>query len=454
MKLTLARIAHLTNGRLIGEDEVVTGLSTDTRTLQKGNLFVALIGKKFDPHELIETRGSGYASAVLVEHRLNVKCPQVVVHNTYSALQSLAGAWRDGFKIPVIGITGSNGKTSVKELTKKILATQGNVLATSGNLNNHVGVPLTLLDLHEKHRYAVIEMGANHAGEIEKLAQLVDPDVGVITNVGPAHLEGFGSIEGVAHAKGELYQCLNPRGIAVVNADEPYRQLWEKEIGERKKITFGVDRKADVSGQRVRAGAIKIITPVGEIHTHLQAIGPHVMYNALAAVAACLSVGIGLDDIKVGLESAKPVPGRLVELKGFGGACILDDSYNANPASLYAALDAQAQENGESWLVFGDMGELGEESIRLHKKAGEKAKEFGVTRLLALGDLAKHAVDSFGTGAAHFSDHETIIEVLRRDLHEKICVLVKGSRAMQLDKIVAGIRMPPDLQTICNEHAA
>ena len=454
MKLTLARIAHVTDGRLIVEDRVVTGVSTDTRTLQKENLFVALIGKRFDPHKLIEAGRADDAGAVLVEHRLRVKCPQIVVHNTYAALQSLAGAWRDGFKIPVVGITGSNGKTSGKELTRRILATQGDVLATHGNLNNHIGVPLTLLGLHEGHRYAVIEMGANHAGEIEKLAQLVNPDVGVITNVGPAHLEGFGSIEGVARAKAELYRCLNPRGIAVVNADEPYRRLWEKDIGQRKTVTFGMGKDVDVSGRKMHAQAIKITTSIGEIRTRLQASGSHVTYNALAAVAACLSVGVGLDDIKAGLEGAKPVSGRLVPLKGVGGARILDDSYNANPASLYVALDVQAQEEGESWLVFGDMGELGKESITLHREAGEMAREFGVTRLLALGELARYAADSFGKGATHFSDHAAIIKVLRKDLHERICVLIKGSRAMQLEKIVAGIRLSSNLQTIYNEHAA
>lgn len=454
MKFTLTEIARITNGQLIGEDVVAIGLSTDTRTLQKGNLFVALAGKKFNPHELIEAGQASHASAVLVERRLDAECPQIVIHDTYTALQNLAGAWRSKFKIPFIGVTGSNGKTSVKELIRQILATQGDVLATSGNLNNHVGVPLTLFSLHKKHRYAVIEMGANHAGEIAILAQLVNPDTGVITNIGPAHLEGFGSIEGVACAKAELYRYLSPCGVAVVNADEPYRQLWEKDIGQRMQITFGVDQSADVSGQKIGAGLIKIITPAGEIRPRLQMPGLHALYNALAATAACLSVGVGLEDIKIGLEGSKPIPGRLLQLKGIGGACILDDSYNANPASLYAALNVLTQREGETWLVFGDMGELGDESIKLHKKAGEMAKEFGVTRLLALGDLAKHAVDSFGAGAVHFSDHAAVIKALQNELHKEICVLIKGSRAMQLEKVVKGIRLNPDSQVTRTKHAA
>ncbi len=454
MKFTLTEIACITNGQLIGENMTAIGLSTDTRRLQEGNLFVALIGKNFNPHELIESGQASQAGAVLVERQLGVKCPQVVVQNTYTALRNLAKAWRNKFKIPFIGITGSNGKTSVKELIRQILITQGDVLATSGNLNNHIGVPLTLVGLHERHRYAVIEMGANHVGEIATLAQLVNPDVGVITNIGPAHLEGFGSVEGVARAKAELYRYLNPRGIAVVNVDEPYRRLWGKDIGQRMQITFGVGQGADVSGRKIGTDLIKIVTPHGEIRARLQAIGSHTLYNALAATAACLGVGIDLEDIKTGLECTKPIPGRLVRLKGIGGACILDDCYNANPASLHAALKAQGQESGEPWLVFGDMGELGDKSIKLHKEAGEMAKEFGVTRLLALGDLAKHTVDSFGVGAKHFSDHAAIIKVLQKDLCEETCVLVKGSRAMQLEKIVTGICLPIGSQAICSKHVA
>jgi len=242
--------------------------------------------------------------------------------------------------------------------------------------------------------------------------------------------------------------------IAVVNADEPYRRLWGKDIGQRTQITFGVGKGVDVSGWRIGTDLIKVTTPNGEIHARLQAIGSHTLYNALAATAACLGIGISLEDIKIGLESTEPIPGRLVRLKGIGGSCILDDCYNANPASLHAALEAQRQESGEPWLVFGDMGELGDKCIELHKKAGEMAREFGVTRLLALGDLAKHTVDSFGVGATHFSGHAAVIKVLQKDLRKETCVLVKGSRAMQLEKIVKGICPPVGSQAICSEHVA
>ncbi len=454
MKFNLSEIAQITNGQLVGHDMVVVGVSTDTRSLQDGNLFVALVGEKFNPHNLIETGKADLAGAVLVEHQVKTERPQIIVQKTYVALQELASAWRNKFNIPVIGITGSNGKTSVKELVKQILTTQGDVLATSGNLNNHIGVPLTLFGLNESHCYAVIEMGANHAGEIATLTQLANPDVGVVTNIGPAHLEGFGSVEGVARAKAELYRYLNPQGIAVVNADEPYQQLWQEDIGERMQITFGIEQDADVSGNIIDLDLINITAPIGEIRVQLQALGQHALYNALAATAVCLGLGVDLEAIQTGLEATKPVPGRLVRLKGIGGACILDDTYNANPASLFVALDVQAQEAGEHWLVLGDMGELGNESIALHKKAGEMAKQYGITRLFGVGELVKHTVDAFGPGAEHFSNHETVIEVLQDELYEKVCVLIKGSRAMHLEKIVAGLRSNVNSEVAYNEHAA
>lgn len=454
MKFTLTEIAQITNGQLFGENQIVDGVSTDTRNLQAGNLFIALVGEKINPHELIEAGQANHAGAVLVERKLNTNCTQIVVPNTYPALHELAVAWRNKFKQPVVGVTGSNGKTSVKELIKQILSTQGEVLATVGNLNNHIGVPLTLLGLAEKHRYAVVEMGANHTGEIAVLTRLVNPDVGVVTNIGPVHLEGFGSLEGVVRAKAELYRHMSPQGIAVVNADESYRQLWKEDIGERMQITFGVEQNADVVGKTIDLDLISIITPIGEMHVQLQAFGQHIVYNALAATAVCLGLGIDLVDVKTGLEATKPVSGRLTRLEGIGGACILDDTYNANPASLFVALDVQAQEASERWLVLGDMGELGSESIAWHKKAGEIAREFGVTRLFGIGELARHAVDAFGAGAEHFSNHVAVTVILQNELYEKVCVLVKGSRAMHLEKVVTAIRKNINSQTTYNEHAA
>ena len=454
MKFTLTEIAQITNGQLFGDNLIVDGVSTDTRSLQAGNLFIALVGEKFNPHELIETGQADHAGAVLVERQLNANCAQIVVPNTYTALQELAVVWRNKFNLPVVGVTGSNGKTSVKELIKQILSAQGEVLATLGNLNNHIGVPLTLMGLADKHCYAVVEMGANHTGEIAVLTQLANPDVGVVTNIGPAHLEGFGSLEGVARAKAELYRHMNLQGIAVVNADEPYCQLWQEYIGERMQITFGVEQNADVVGKTIDLDLINIVTPIGEMRVQLQAFGQHVVYNALAATAVCLGLGIDLDDIKTGLEATKPVSGRLTRLKGIGGACILDDTYNANPASLFVALDVQAQEASERWLVLGDMCELGSESIAWHKKAGEMAKEFGVTRLFGIGELARHTVDAFGTGAEHFSNHVAVAEILQNELYEQVCVLVKGSRAMHLEKIVTAIHKNINSQSTYNEYAA
>ena len=454
MKFDLSEIAQITKGKLIGEDKTLLGLSTDTRDMQQGSLFVALVGEKFDPHELILAGKARHAGGLLVERELDVASPQVVVRSTYVALQDLSKAWREKFRIPVIGITGSNGKTSVKELTRKILETQGEVLATKGNLNNHIGVPLTLLGLNEHHRYAVIEMGANHAGEIASLAQIAKPDIGIVHNIGPAHLEGFGSLEGVARAKAELYRFMNPKGIAVVNADEPYRPLWQHDIGKRKQISFGIHQNADVFAETDDLNLIKISTPAGEIHVELKLSGQHAVYNALAATAVCMGLGIDLEDIRTGIESLQPVPGRLVRIKGIRGASILDDTYNANPASLSVALDVQARELGAHWLVLGDMGELGGESIALHRKAGIMAKKSGVVRLLGLGQLVVHAVEAFGDGAEHLKSHTAVIEVLQQDLNDQVCVLLKGSRAMHLEKVVEGIRAHANLGGTCTEHAA
>ena len=444
MKLKLEEIAEITNGEIhcaVSPNEVIaSGVSTDTRSIDTGNLFVALIGDTFDAHEVVEAGNADAAAALLVQRKVNSSVPQIVVASTYEALQQLAAAWRKRFGLPVIGVTGSNGKTSVKELIKQILSTQGEVLATLGNLNNHIGVPLTLLNLKQEHRFAVIEMGANHAGEIAALAKLAEPNVGVVTNIGPAHLEGFGSIEGVAHAKAEMYQNLSVNGVAVVNADEHYLEILQKEVGDRMQISFGMEKPADVSGKQIASDQIEIATPVGEIRVKPQASGMHALLNTLAATCVGLALGLDLEDIKTGIESTQAVPGRLVRVDGLGGATVLDDSYNANPASLAAALDVQAQEPGEHWLVLGDMGELGDESIFMHQKAGEIAKEFGVTRLFAYGDLTKHSVEKFGAGATHFSSHSGLVKKLQDELTAGTCVLVKGSRAMQLEKVVAGIR--------------
>lgn len=449
MKLSLAEIADITGGQIHGGEAVVSGLSTDTRSLQAGNLFVALVGDSFDPHAVIDAGGANQAGAVLVQRKVDAAIPQVVVKDTYKALQQVATAWRKKFSLPVIGVTGSNGKTSVKELIKQILsaslaasfASPGDyVLATVGNLNNHIGVSLTLCKLNENHRFAVIEMGANHIGEIATLAKIAEPNIAVITNIGPAHLEGFGSIEGVVQAKSELYQNLSENGIAVVNADEHYRKELSEKVGDRMQISFGIEKEADVSGKQISIDQIEIVTPVGEIRVTPQVTGMHALLNTLAATAVGLALGLVLEDIKAGIEKTQAVPGRLARVEGLAGSSVLDDSYNANPASLAAALDVHAKEPGEHWLVLGDMRELGDESVFMHKKAAELAKQFGVTRLFAYGELTKYSVEEFGAGAAHFNSHAKLVEKLQDELFAGVCVLIKGSRTMHLEKVVEAIR--------------
>jgi len=358
-------------------------------------------------------------------------------------LGRLAAAWRAHYAVPMAAVTGSNGKTTTKEMIAAILSRRGAVLATRGNLNNDIGVPLTLLRLRDEHRFAVIEMGANHAGEIAYLTGLARPDVAVITNAAAAHLEGFGSLEGVGRAKGEIFAGLRTGGVAVINADDAMAPLWFELAGDAQVRRFALDADAEVRGQwraEHGGGHLKLTTPAGETHIHLPLAGRHNAMNALAAAAVTEALGAGLDDIRAGLESLVPVHGRLERIAGVGGMHIIDDTYNANPASLAAALDVLTGEEGSRWLVLGDMGELGQDGARLHAEAGALARAAGVERLLALGELTREAVQAFGAGAEHFADVETLVAVLRRDWPGLGTVLVKGSRSMHMERVIEALR--------------
>ncbi len=454
IRMRLSEAARVLEAEQTGADQEFLGVSTDTRSLRKDNLFVALQGPHHDGHNFIEQAHKAGAAAALVNRRTETSLASLVVSHTRLSLGKLASDWRRRFHIPLVAVTGSNGKTTVKEMTAAILNRRGATLVTLGNLNNDIGVPLTLLRLGAMHRYAVIEMGANHAGEIAYLTQLARPTVALITNAGPAHLEGFGSIEGVAHAKGEIYSGLDEHGVAIINHDDLYSSLWRTLARNRRVLTFGLKPGADVTGEFVTldgAARLRLHTPQGSIALQLKLPGRHNVLNALAAAAAALAAGASLEDVRAGLESMSPVHGRLESKPGVHGAHIIDDTYNANPSSLKAALDFVADLPAPRWLVLGDMAELGQEGAAHHAQAGREARARGIERLFAIGELSRFAVQSFGAGADHFTDQQRLADVVHMELAAlntapgptQVTVLVKGSRASGMEHVVAALTEPP-----------
>jgi UDP-N-acetylmuramoyl-tripeptide--D-alanyl-D-alanine ligase len=440
----LAGLASATDGVLYGANAAFGAVTSDSRTLEPGSLFVALRGEHFDGHDFVAQAADRGASGALVSRRVAAPIAQVVVADTLSGLTRFAAAWRRYFDGTVVGITGSNGKTTTKEMTGSILAECGPCLVTQGNLNNHIGVPLMLSRLEATYRYAVIEMGANHRGEIAHLASVARPDVGLVTNAGPAHLEGFGDLEGVAHGKGELFESLAPDGTAVINADDRFAAFWHglaRSAG--RVVTFGVREQADFRAtgvtSRVTDGGVAtefvLESVLGRQHVALALAGEHNVMNALAAAAAAHAAGAGLDAIARGLAAMQPVSGRLEFRAALGGARLIDDTYNANPGSVRAGVRSLAGVPGEHWLVLGEMRELGPESARLHAEIGEFARRHGVTRLLAVGEDARHAVEAFGPGATWFAGTEDLVSAARDGLRPGVTVLVKGSRSNRLERV-------------------
>jgi UDP-N-acetylmuramoyl-tripeptide--D-alanyl-D-alanine ligase len=376
----MSDLARRLDAPLHGEDVRFTRVATDTRALAPGDLFVALKGERFDGHDFLEQARAAGAVGALVSTAQASQLPQVIVPDTLAGLQAYASSWRGDFHIPCVGVTGSNGKTTVKQMLSAIFARRGPVLATVGNLNNHIGVPLTLLSLREEHQTAVVEMGANHPREIARLAEIARPDVGVVNNAGDAHLEGFGSREGVARAKGEMFEALE-HGVSVINADDDYAPLW-RELARGDVITFGLGEDADVRAVHPRSEPpeapigmdFELRTPEGRQGVRLPLPGLHNVRNALAAAACAVALGMDGRDIAAGLLNVRPVAGRLSWRKALGGARLLDDTYNANPTSLRAGLELLATVQARRWLVLGDMGELGRGTEQLHFAAGEEAR--------------------------------------------------------------------------------
>ena len=446
--LHLQELARLLDGERTGADVTFTEVGIDSRRLPAGALFVALTGPNFDGHDFIAAARERGAVAALVSRVVADPLPQVRVADSRLALGRLGASWRSRFAGPLIALTGSNGKTTVKEMIAAILRQRGPTLATAGNLNNDLGVPLTLLRLRAEHAYAVIELGANHPGEIAGLTRLAQPDVAIINNAGPCHLEGFGDVAGVARAKGEIFQGLGPEGVAIINRDDPYADYWAGLNPGRRIIDFGLEQPAMVRGETldVESHRFRLITPTGEIAVQLPLPGRHNLRNALAAAAATLAVGATLEDLRGGLESLPGVSGRLQRLPGRHGGVVIHDAYNANPASLAAALDTVGSGPGEHWLVLGDMYELGPTAVELHAESGRAARTFGFSRLYALGEYSRAAVAAFGSGATHFTEVEALITELSGALpqgSEPPTVLVKGSRGMRMERVVAALTAAP-----------
>jgi UDP-N-acetylmuramoyl-tripeptide--D-alanyl-D-alanine ligase len=437
-QMRLHEAADALGAHWAGEDVMLQGVGTDTRTLQSGQLFVALHGPNFDGHDyLAEAKAKG-AAACMVEKPV-ANCSALIVGDTRLALGQLARVWRHHFAMPLVAVTGSNGKTTVKEMLASIFAQLGDVLATRGNLNNDIGVPLTLLGLDSSHTSAVVELGANHAGEIAYLTALVEPNVAVITNAASAHLEGFGTLNGVANAKGEIFQGLKEDGTAIINADDEFASLWRGLAKDKKVLSFGLQNPADIAAQWQvgdRGSQIHVSTPEGKVKLQLALLGGHNVMNALAAIAAAQAAGVKLTTIKAGLEAMQPVAGRLQLKAGIHGSRIIDDTYNANPASLAAAIEVLAGFTGKHILVLGDMGELGDEARELHAQAGRFARAHGVDRLYTVGPMAAAAADAFGKEAQQCDSHEAASKALQQELTDDATVLVKGSRLSRMERIV------------------
>ncbi|HYC35079.1 MAG TPA: UDP-N-acetylmuramoyl-tripeptide--D-alanyl-D-alanine ligase [Usitatibacter sp.] len=439
----LRQVAGAVEGALEGRAVDIRGVATDTRAIAAGELFVALKGERFDGHAYVEEAARRGAAAALVSTRVAHALPQVVVADTRLALGRLAAHWRSRYALPLVALTGSNGKTTVKEMIAAILAahcgSRDEVLATEGNLNNDIGMPLTLLRLREHHRYAVIEMGMNHEGEIDYLTRIAEPTVALVNNAQRAHVGILGSLEAIARAKGEIYAGLKPSGIAVVNEDDAFAAYWKGLNAKpgsipRRIVTFGLSQSADVRAT-IEGAQLRVVTPQDAFAVTLRVSGEHNVRNALAACAAAHALAIPVHAMQQALRDFAGVPGRLQRRTGIGGATVIDDSYNANPESMKAAIRVLAAERGRRVLVMGDMGELGSESSGLHAEVGAFAREAGLEALLALGGDSREAVAAFGAGGRHFAGLDALLQAATDEARAGATLLVKGSRFMQMERV-------------------
>jgi UDP-N-acetylmuramoyl-tripeptide--D-alanyl-D-alanine ligase len=457
--MTVTEAARALGARAVGTDVTFDSVSTDSRNIRKGDLFIAIRGERFDGHRFVTDAARAGAVAAMVDEdsapgRGTVAdLSLIVVKDSRRALGALGAYWRGKFSMPLVGLTGSSGKTTVKEMLAGILRTavsddvdeaevETHVLATRGNLNNDLGVPLTLLQLKSHHRYAVIEMGMNHAGEIRYLSQMARPDVALVNNAGSAHIEYLGSREAIACAKGEIYEGLKADGVAVINADDTFAPLWRELVQGKAIVEFGLKPGTPVTASYALhplESEIVLKTPLGEAATTIKAPGLHNVRNALAAAAAATALHVAPQAIAAGLGRFAGIKGRLQLRRTVGGAMLIDDTYNANPESVRAAIAVLAQSAGKKVLVLGDMGELGADAPRLHSEIGEAARLAGVDSLLTLGEASARSSETFGSGATHFQRIEELLAELEDMLAPGVTVLVKGSRFMEMERVVKAL---------------
>ncbi|HEY9099756.1 MAG TPA: UDP-N-acetylmuramoyl-tripeptide--D-alanyl-D-alanine ligase [Thiobacillus sp.] len=442
--MRLSEAASMLDVPFGGADAEVLRVSTDSRSIQPGDLFIALRGDRYDGGAFAAQALQQGAVGVVLDHKQAPDMAHALrVDDTRLALGKLASAWRSRFKIPVVAVTGSNGKTTVKEMLAAILRVEAGsdeaVLHTEGNLNNDIGVPLMMLRLRETHQFAVFEMGMNHAGEIDYLTRLAHPDVAVVNNAMTAHIGFLGSIENIARAKGEIFNGLSSAGIAVFNADDPHAWLWREFNAQRSVTDFGLTQQAAVRGRyepTAFGSTLTLVLPNATLDIALQVPGEHNVMNALAAATAAFALDVSHRSIAQGLSEFAGVQGRLQKKPALHGSTFIDDTYNANPDSVKAALTVLAQQVGKKVLVMGDMGELGDDAAALHAQIGLAARNAGVDRLLVLGELTKETAGAFGAGAMHFERIQELLAELENVLTADTTVLVKGSRFMQMERVV------------------
>lgn len=449
--MSLQEVQHLTGGRLTGADVSFNAVSIDTRTLRAGDLFIAIPGERFNGNAFLAEAVAKKAVAAITTEPVTVEIPTLQLENSRLALGKLGAANRQLSKARVIALTGSQGKTTVKEMTASILAECGKVLKTAGNLNNDLGVPLTLLNLEEQHQFAVIELGANAPGEIFYTSALTMADVVHITNVAPTHLEGFGNLDGVARAKGEIWESLREGGVAVLNLDDAYGGQWMEKLNGKNFVSVSALGK-NTADYRIKElkfdefmhGTFTVHTPQGEVRIRLSLPGQHNVANALAAAALSMQVGAGLHEIKNGLEAMQSIAGRMCTLAGQNHSVLIDDSYNASPSSFRAAIDVLAAHPGTTIIAMGDMGELGSEARQAHRDLGLYALDKGIDYLFGTGDLSEFAVNSYAGNSRHFPDMNSLAEHIRPLLDQDVKVLIKGSRSAGMDKLVQLLKQQGD----------
>jgi UDP-N-acetylmuramoyl-tripeptide--D-alanyl-D-alanine ligase len=447
MQLTLNQIKKIVGGRYQGDPGVlkktIRDISINSKDINKDDLFIGIKGEKFDGDNFAEGAIKKGAIAALISKDIKSVSNKIIVKDGREALGKIAQYWKTQSKLPLVAITGSNGKTTTKEMVGSILAfhlkSKAKLLMSQSNFNNDIGLPLSLLKVKKIHQCVVVEMGMNHEGEIRYLSKIAKPDVAVITNIAEAHIEFFGSKKGIAKAKSEIFEGLKKNGVAVINRDDEFYVLLKKATRNKKIITFGFNTKSDVYVKKIIREVAQIKTPKGQLDIKIKLKGEHNLKNALAAIAATIAMKIPLETIKKGIEAIKPVHGRLEFKKGLYGSIVIDDTYNANPESMRAAIDVLANQDREQILIIGDMGELGKKAAQYHKSIGDYIKEKKILDVIGTGKLTKHTIDKCKGNAKWFDDKKALIKYIKTKMKKNTCVLVKGSRFMKMEEIVEAL---------------